>query len=128
MELHSGRYVESEGWNNLLFLCKVSSLLWDSFSLSLDPFPVLKLLKWVRLTILGSFPLLKAYEISLLKGNWVSEFKSPGVIQQDEELDCLVQSLKKKKKERVNGSFLKVKEKKSVSWQAENISWVFQVS
>ena len=60
---------------------------------------MLKLLKWVRLTILGSFLLLKAYEISLLKGNWVSELKSPGVIQQDEELDWLVQSLKKKKKE-----------------------------
>lgn len=58
---------------------------------------MLKLLKWVRRTILGSFPLLKAYEISLLEGNWVSELKSPGVIQQDEELDWLVQSLKKKR-------------------------------
>ena len=41
------------------------------------------MLKWVRL---GCFSLLKAYEISLLEGNWVSELKSPGAIQQDEEL------------------------------------------
>ena len=82
---------------------------------------MLKLLKWVKL---GCFSLLKDYEISLLEGNWVSELKSPGAIKQDEELDCLVQSLKKR--ERANSTFLKVREKKKT--QAENISQVFQFS
>lgn len=57
---------------------------------------MLKLLKWVKL---GCFSLLKGYEISLLEGNWVSELKSPGAIQQDEELDWLVQSLKERERE-----------------------------
>ena len=39
--------------------------------------------------------------MSLLEGNWVSELKSPGAIQQDEELDWLVQSLKKRGRESI---------------------------
>lgn len=94
----------------------------SSYSLLLDPFLCWNCWNgwdW------GAFHFLKPMKYLYLRGIGFQSL-SPGAIQQDEELAgwCKV-----KKRERLNSTFLKVKEKKkSVSWQAENISQVFQFS
>ena len=56
-------------------------------------------------------------------------FQSLSLLGQFNKMKSWLVGAKFKKKERVNSTFLKVKEKKkSVSWQAENISQVFQFS